>query len=792
MLVKSPVFTIAAVICLGLGIGANASIFPFLNGIVLNPLPFEGPDELIYLYETASERGNSRISVAYPDFVDWRKQNEVFSGLAAFNGDSRTLINQGDPVRLEGAEITYDLPAILGKEPILGRGFGPDDDKPGAPGVILISEGLWQSRFGSDREVLGRTITLSGEILTVVGVMPIEFRFPERSDYWLPLRRDPVEGRGSHNLGVIGRLKPGISMESAITGMDVISRRLAEAYPGTNSDLGISMESLKERFKGDEREPAQIFYWVVCFILLLACANVANLLLARSAARKQEIAVRAALGAGRFRIVRQLITESLLLAMMGGALGLLLGRAGRDLVLAGIPVDIPSYLDFSITPIVVISLILITAFCGVLFGLAPAIEAVRSDLAATLRAGSGKSSESAGRSRFRSFLVVFEITLALTVLIGACLSMKGFMLLRNVELGFDPDNILTVRVQLSGEEYEEEQRVVLFYRDLQERISAMPGVLEASLTTELPTGDTGWGMGFYVEGTEPPPPGQSAITFHSVISPGFFSTFRIPMVRGREFNDRDAIEGSLPVVIVNESFAEKYWPDGDPVGKRISYSSQLDTEAEWMEVIGVAANTHNAGYSNPVSPGIYRPHSQYGLSNMTLVLKAASDPLDLVENVRPEIWAIDPNLPLDSIQTMKQAMVEEDWDQYLFAYMFGVFSIIALILASVGVYGVVSYSVAQRSREFGIRMALGAGPGKVVRLVVRQGVILSLFGLAAGIVISLLVMKFVSSILFGVNPTDVVVYSIATITMGIVVLIASYLPARRATNVDPVDALRIE
>jgi len=769
MLIRSPVFTIAAILCLGLGIGANGAMLPFLFGIVINPLPFEEPERLMFVRESARERGFSQLSIAYPDFADWREQNQTFSGMAAFGWASFTLTGQEEPDEIPGAVVSYNLPDVLGKQPIVGRGFRPEEDAPGAAGVALIGQGLWQRRFGEDPNLVGQTLTLDGAPYTVIGIMPHEFRFPELAEIWVPLRRSPVEGRGSHSLSALGRLKPGITMEQARTDLDMIAQRLAAEYPDTNSDVGIFMISLNEWMFEGEREPTLIFYGVVCFILLLACANIANLLLARSAARGQEIAVRATLGAGRGRIVRQLITESILLAMMGGALGLLLARVGRDLVLAGIPVQIPPYFNFSMNAGVILGLVAITALCGVLFGLAPAIEAARQNLSDTLRAGSGKTSGGVKKSKFRSYLVTLEVTLALTILVGACLMMKGFLRLKSVEPGFEPENLLTVNISLSGERYADSEPRVIFYHDLLNRIRSLPGVVNASCSSDLPDGYVGWSQSVYVEGTEPPPPGQNPFRTHQVVAPGYFSTMEIPLLMGRDFDDTDIEEGAGQAVIVNEAFVERYWPDADPLGRRICYGGgPTDDENLWMQVVGVVGKTHNAGYGNPVGPAVYRPHAQYAVSSLVLVVRTLSDPLVIVDPIREEIWSLDPDLPLVDIMTMERVLQEENWGQTLFTWLFGVFSFIAILLAAVGVYGVVAYSVSQRSREFGIRMALGAGPGRVVRLVVRQGLVLSAYGLVAGLGIALLVMRFVSSIMFGVSPTDLAVYSLATVVMGAV------------------------
>ncbi len=791
MLIKSPVFTIAAVLCLGLGIGANAAIFAFLYGIVISPLPFEDSNRLIRLREFAEERGFN-MSVSYPDYVDWRQQQQVFEEILAVGGTSRTLLGEGEPERIQGARISHTMHDVLRTQPILGRGFSEEDDAEGAPATVLIGHGLWERRFGSDPGLVGTDVSLSGEPYTVIGIMPRGFTFPETAQFWVALRLNPVNNRGNHSFRAIGRLQKGVSMDQARVEMESIAARLAQEYPSTNGDISVRLQSLKEDYIGDTRDPVWIFYAVVCFILLLACANVANLMLARAAARQREIAVRSSIGAGRARIARQLITEAVLLSLVGGGLGLVLGRIGRDWVRSGIPVDIPFYIRFDMHLPVILSMIGITVLCGILFGLAPAIEATRPNLVRVLQAGSGRTSDGVHKSWFRSFLVALEVGLALVVLVGAGLMMKSFMAMRAVESGIDPENILTVRLVVPGSEYDTPQKRIRFFDDATQRIKSIPGVLHASAVTGLPMSGFNWGNSYYVEGTEPPQEGRWPIANHRVVLPGYFQTMGIQLLQGRDFDERDSAEGAEQAVIVNEAFAERWWPDENPLGKRISYSSTPDENNPWMEVIGVVTGVRHYGLDSDISNGIYRPHGQWGNTDMFLAVKTQSDPLSYVNAVRSEIWSIDPKLPPYSIRTMDRVIYEGNWEAPLYSWMFTAFSLVALVLAAVGVYGVVSYSVAQRTREFGIRMALGADHNRVIGLVVRQGALLTAFGLLGGLAVALALMRFLQSIMFGINPTDPVVYSVTATAMAAVAILAAYMPARRATRVDPVKALQLE
>lgn len=790
MLLRSPLFTVAAVLCLGFGIGANAAIFPFFYEFLIDPLPFQKSKQLMAVYQSIPERGLGLISVSWPDFQEWRENNRIFSGITASDWRRYTLTGRGDPERLEGVSVTHEYFDVFGTQPQLGRGFRPEDEEPGAPGVVLLSNGFWKGRFGGDRNILGESLLLSESAYTVIGIMPRDFAYPDGVMIWTALRDDPTMTRGSHFLDVVGRLKPGISIEDAQVEMEGIALRFAEEFPDTNRGMSVRLRSLREDLTEGFKEPVSIFFGVVCFVLLLACANVANLLLARAAAREREIAVRVTLGAGRMRVMRQMLTESVLLSLIGGTLGIALGSIGKNLIVRYIPEEIPYYLEFSMNGWVILILVGITALCGILFGMAPALETARSDLNQVLTEGSGRTGGSRRLNLFRSFLVVFEIALALIVLTGAGLMMKGFVRLYMVDPGFDPAEKLTMRVTLPGTDYDESWERNEFFTETLDRLELVPGVTSATVISHLPMSRSNWAQLIRVEGTEPDPEGRLPVSNRRAVSPGYFTQMGIPLLRGRDFGEYDS-EGTPRVVIINERMAERFWPGEDPLGRRITFAAE-PAPGEWVEVVGVVGDVRQSGLNRGIPLCTYSPVAQDAMTTTFFVVSTTGDPLEMVEPVRRAVWSIDPDLPLFQVKAMTQVMRERNWEEPLYTLLFGIFSVIALVLASVGVYGVIAYSVSQRIREFGIRMALGADSGKVLRLVVGRGALLGAIGIGVGVIASLMSMKLLESLLFGVNHDDLMVYAVAAVLMGVMALAASFLPARRATLVDPVEALRVE
>ncbi len=698
----------------------------------------------------------------------------------------------GEPLQLDSYAVSAEYFDVFRAQPQLGRGITREDEETGAPLVAVLSNRFWQSRFNGDAGVLGTSILLNGRPYSVVGIMPEEFEDPNNVSLWTGLQQveEMARGQFAFFLDVTGRLKPGVSIEDAQREMDGLAVWLAEEFPESNDGVGVRLRSLQLDLTEGFRTEVSIFLGVVIFVLLLACANVANLLLARAAAREREIAVRVALGAGRRRVMRQLLTESVLLALVGGALGIVLGSIGRDLIVRYIPEEIPHYLEFALNLPVLLILVALTALCGILFGMAPAMSTARGNIHQVLVEGSGRGSGSSRLSGFRSFLVVFEICLAMVVLTGAGLMMKGFLSLYDVDPGFDTENKLTLRLNLPALEYANPVQQYAFWQETIRQIEAIPGVTGASLNSHLPMSRSNQRNVITVGGAEPPPENQPWVANHRVISNDYFEDMGIPLLQGRIFHEYDQ-SNSLRVMIINQQLAEAFWPGEDPLGRRIAVGSD-PTPEEWYEIVGVAGDVRQSGLNRPVYWCVYLPMAQAVDRRGFLVVNTTSDPLEMVIPVRNAVWSVDANLPIPEIITMRQMMRLSNWEEPLYTMLFGIFSVIALLLASVGVYGVIAYSVTQRTREFGIRMALGADGRTVQRLVVGKGVLLGGVGLIIGLIAAFFLMSFMESMLYGVRGDDVVIYAITAVLMSTVALAASWLPARRAARVDPVESLRVE
>ncbi|MCI0489448.1 MAG: ABC transporter permease [Blastocatellia bacterium] len=794
-LLKRPGFAVVVVLTLALGIGANTTIFSIVNGFLIRPLPYKNAERLVDINETALNVGLERLSVAYPDFVDWRDQNQTFEDMAAYDEGSFNLTGRGEPERISGASVSASLFSVLGVAPVAGRDFRPEEDTPAGDKVVILSHGLWQRRFGADPNILGQQLTLQGVSRTVVGILPPGFQFPENADLWVPLALDPEEtGRGNYSYSVVARLKPGVTLEQGYADIDTIARRLGQQFKD-KADVGVVVTTLRDLYVEDARLAVLLFLAAVGFVLLIACANVANLMLARAASRQKEMAIRAALGARRWRVIRQLLTESILLALIGGASGLVLGRWGRDLLLTSIPEDIPFWINFDIDLRVLGFILLISLATGLIFGLAPALQASRVDLNESLKESGGRGSAGGGHHRLRSLLVVAEIALALVLLISAGLMMKGFLQLQKVDPGFDSKNVLTMRVSLPSAKFDDvkQQRAYYeqFYQQALERVKALPGVESASAVSNLPMGGSNWGMGYTVEGTPPHPPGQIPVANQRVVSPDYFRVMGIRMLQGRDFNELDAEEKSPEVVIVNETMVRRYWPGDDPIGKRLKYGDH-ESKSPWRTVVGVVNDVRHYGLDNQIREGVYVPHQQFAVSSMTFVIRTALDPSNMTGAVRSQIWEIERDLPVYQIRTMEEVLSRSVWQSRLYSWLFAIFAVMALVLAAVGVYGVISQSVTQRTHEIGIRMALGARPGDVLKMIVGHGAKLALIGMVMGLMGAFGVTWVMSKLLFGISATDPVTFAATSLALLGVAILASYIPARRATKVDPMVALRYE
>ncbi|HEV8366337.1 MAG TPA: ABC transporter permease [Pyrinomonadaceae bacterium] len=801
MLLKSPSISIVATIALALGIGANTAIFSVVNGVLLRPLPFPDSDSLMAVYETDQQRGQIRGSYSYPNFFDLRDQNNVFARIACYHSSDFIMTGSGEPARLQGSVVTSDLLPLLGVSPMLGRGFGPGDDKPSERGrVVILSQDLFQRRFNSDPALLNQTITLDGTKYTVIGVMPRSFQFPIQNDpveLWTTIVGDAsgsspmTNQRGAHFLRLVARLKPGVTETQAQSELNTIATRLEQRYPDTNSHRGIFVESALVAIVGDIRPALLILLGAVACVLLIACANVANLLLARATSRYKEMAIRSALGANRFRIVRQLLTESVLLSLVGGGVGLGLAVWWSDLLVALGKEDIPRAVQIGLDRRVLLFTVGLSVLTGVVFGLVPAFQSSKTDLTDSLKEGGRGGGSGARRNLMRSTLVVSELAIAVILLVGAGLLIQSLWRLQRVDSGLQPHNVLTFNVSLPDVKYDGEKQGQ-FYKELKSRIQTLPGVQAASAVMPLPLSGDRFSISFKIDGRpvakKDEPSGEVFI-----IDVDYFKTMGIPIINGRDFNDHDEHK-SAQVIIVSEQFANQFFPGEDPIGKRIQpgITTYDNEKAVMREIVGVVGNVRNQGLNTESRAAYYLPETQIPLTQLAVVARTTGDPHSLISAMTKEVGAIDKDVPVFSVKTMDEYIASSVAAPRFSTTLLSIFAAVALVLTSVGLYGVMSYSVAQRTNEIGIRLALGAQTRDVLTLVVKQGTLLILVGLVIGLAGALALTRLVQSLLFGVTTKDPLTFVAAAIVLGLVGLFASYLPARRATKVDPIDALRCE
>ena len=796
MLLKNPAFTAIAVLALALGIGANSAIFSVVNTLLLRPLPYKNPDQLVVIWENATHLGFPKNTPSAANFLDWQKQSTVFAGMGAFAQRSFNLTGVGEPERLDGRRVSANLFDLLGVKPILGRNFVPDEDKPGTK-VALLNETLWKRRFGSDPGVIGRSLSLNGEPYTVVGVLPSSVRLPAfgnwRDQVWVPLAFSAEEAasRGNHYLEVIGRMKPGVTVAKARAEMETIAARLAQQYPEDNVRIGAVVNPLHEEIVGNMKPALLILLGAVAFVLLIACANVANLLLARAAARHKEIALRLALGADRARLTKQLLVESVMLSMLGGIVGLGLAYAGLRILARFIPPDVAHAEMISIDGRVMAFTLIVAVVTGLIFGLAPASQAAHSNINDTLKEGGRDSGAGPRGKRLRSALVIAEVAVSFILLIGAGLLINSFMHLRNLDPGFRADHLLALQVDLSETKYPDNARRVAFFDEVLRRVQALPGVRSIAVAGNLPFTYNGDSAPIGVEGIPDPPPDQHPDVIFRAIGPGYFSTMGIPLVRGRDFTEQDNLDGDMKV-IVSEKTVRQYWPNADPIGKRLKMGTTT-SEGPWRTVIGVVKDVRQNDFIAEPKMQMYFSYRQLrSLMPNALIVRTAIDPLSLASPVRNAVWAVDKDQTVANIDSMEHIVAGAVARQRFSMLLLAIFAAVALVLAAVGIYGVMSYSVAQQTREIGIRMALGAQRSDVLKMTVKQGLRLVAFGLVIGLVAAFILTRVMASLLFGISATDPLTFLSISFVLLAVAILASYIPALRATRVDPMVALRAQ
>jgi len=795
---RAPTYAFAAIAALALAIGANTALFSLIEATILRPYPYPHPEQLLIVRETAKGFGDS--SVAYPNYRDWRAQTgNVFSAMAAFRRDSFNLTGAGDPDRLAARMVGADFFDALGVHAQLGRTFTESDDAPGAERTVVLGNALWQRRFAADARVVGQSITLGGNSYTVVGVLPPAFRFLVTSDVFVPigLWADQFKDRDTHpGISVVARLKPGVTLDQARSALNAVAQRLEKEFPRTNSGHATRAKTIQDDQTEDFRGALFILWGAVGLVLLIAAANVANLALARASARAPELAIRAALGAGRGRIARELLTESVLLALVGGAAGVILAVWGLDALLPWVPEILRRNAEVRINGSVLAFTLVLSVLTGLIFGVLPALRASRPDLDALLRDAHGTDPRS--RRRLRSALVVAEIGLSLMLLIGAGLLLRSFAKVSGVDLGFRPHGVVAMQLSLPAARYPDGNAQIRFEQELRRRLGALPGVRAAAIAQSMPLFDDNSTDAFWVEGQPRPAPGEgvNAMDYHA--SPGFLETMGARLLRGRDVRDDDDLRA--PVVLIDDALARKLFGNDDPLGRHLAFPPEVVGDLRGPEIVGIYGHMvhYGPGSGETIHTGMIMPYAleaQFAPQwhrSFTVAVRADGDLAALLPAVRREVLALDPELPVYNVKTLEAALDESLSGRKFSLILLGLFAAVALALAAVGVYGVMSYGVVQRTREIGIRMALGARQGDVLRLVVGDAFRLSVLGIGIGVALAVGLSRLLRGMLFGVSPFDPTAYFGLTLVLGLVALIASWLPARRAAQVDPSVALRAE
>jgi len=803
-LLKHPGFVITIILILALGIGANTAIFSVVNAVLIRPLPYEAPERICMIWETNQSKNIKRSIVSPANFLDWKEQNHVFDSLAAFRFWFFTVTGGGNPQRYQGARVSASFFPLLGIQPALGRNFQPEEEQVGRDHVVILDHGVWQTRFGGDQNVLGQSMVIDGEPFTIIGVLPASFRFTRVLNgelvLWMPMAfKQEQLTREDHSIITYARLKPGVTLSQAQEEMNSITQRLAETYPKTNAGWGAQVNNLQDQAIQPIKPTLLILLVVVGFVLLIACANIANLLLARTTARQKDIAIHLALGSSQFRLIRLLLVESLMLSLAGGVAGLVLAYWGINVLDAILPENkVPHLERFGLDLKVLGFTLVISVIVGVIVGLIPGLRAHRFNLSDTLKEGGRSGSETAGGRRLRSVLVVLEVALTVPLLISAALMLKSSFLLQNINRGIDLKNVLTMQTSLPKAKYSTPQQTAAFYHQVLQRIQVEPGVQSVSAVNFIPLTNLGDATAVTIEGGAPPPPGEKLTVSYRVIDQNYFSTLAIPLLRGRQFTDQDNNE-THGTVIINQTMARRYWPNEDALGKRLQPQfppAKLPWRPEssnaWLDIVGVVADVKDDTTSDETVPEMYLPYLQNPSSLMNFLVRSTGDPLRLAQSVRAQVLAVDGDQPVYNIKTMEDVLGEAVAEPWVVTSLLSTFASIALVLAAIGVYGVIAYSVVQRKHEIGVRMALGARKRHVLKLIVGHGLKLILIGVVIGLVAAFAATRVISNQLYGVTATDPTIFAFVSLLLVAVAVLASYLPARRALEIDPIIALRNE
>jgi predicted permease len=791
---KKPLFYSVVILTLALGIGANAAIFTVVNGVLLQPLPYPHPERLMMMWTHNPRQGFDKDVGTYPNFEDWRRASQLFERMSAYRGASVTLTGSGDPAQIRGARVTHEFFETMGVVPFQGRAFSSADGQAGGERVVIVAHGLWMRRFGADASIIGRRIVLDGVAHEVIGVMPASFKHPADAELWMPLApvgelQAPFTARGSYWLTIIGRLTPGVTRAAALSEMAVIAARLEKEYP-SNAGIGVRLVPMHEELVGDVKRPLLILLGAVCFVLLIACANVANLLLTRAASRQRELAIRAALGADRVRLVRQLLTESAVLGLVGGAAGLMLATLSTDLFQTLAPAELPRLSDVAIDRRVLAYAAGASVFTSLLFGLVPALHASRRDSGWHLNEGGRTGTDGRRGGRVRAALAVGELAIALVLLVGAGLLIRSFIALNSEDPGFATRGVLALRLNLPSAAYGEPARITGFYEQLVERLDALPGVESAAAGSSLLLSRLPASASISIEGRPPLAANARNIPVpYDSVTPEYFSTLRIPLRKGRMFTRADGVQ-SQQVVMVNEAFVRRFFPGEDPLGRRVTFQDPSQPGTRWQTIVGVVADTKRGGFEREPWAETYFPMRQSPEPQAFVLLRTNGDPMTLVAAAQAAVWSIDRNQAIASIRTVPELLAQRELNRRFTTLLLGVFASVALVLAIIGTYGVIAHGTAQRTQEIGIRIALGADRRMILRMVLIGGLRIAAAGLAIGVFGALALTHVLSGLLFGVSARDPLTFVVVPGALLVVAVAACCIPARRAMQVEPVIALR--